>query len=148
MIRDRFTRGLIAGFLAWIPTWVFNWSSFQLKISDLMFLDFAGVLIYGTRVEGALERYFALLVTILFMSFLGAIFPVFLKAVGSENYVLKGMVYSCGIWFFSYAVTLLFKVSELDPMNVMTAISNFLGSAVYGVVLAYITVRWVIKEQA
>lgn len=145
-ISDTFTRGNIAGLISWAPTLLFNLSVKYLKISNLMYLDFSGIIVYGHKPANTLETYFALFVTISFMSFLGAVFVYLLKAVGTENYKFKGFMYGGIIWFSSYAITLLLKAPQLGNIPALTAISNLIGASIYGITLSYITVKWVLKE--
>ena len=139
-INDRFTRGMVAGFLAWIPTLVINSAARFLNISTLMYLDFAAVMVYGHRPTNTFETYFALAVTLMFMSVLGGVFAYLLKWIGPQSYIMKGWVFGAGVWFSVYAITLLYKAPQLTTVPFKTAIANFAGASIYGIVLAYILI--------
>jgi Na+-transporting NADH:ubiquinone oxidoreductase subunit NqrB len=67
--------------------------------------------------------------------------------VGSVNYLFKGCIYGLAIFFGSYAITLLYKVSPLIPVRVDTVLSNIVTSLIYGVVLAQ-SLHWLEKKAA
>lgn len=142
---DRFTRGLAAGFIGWMPTVIFNLISFHLNFSKLRFLDFAAVFIYGHKPHGTLETMFASLAVMAFMSVLGIFFAFLIKDIGSAHLWLKGWIYGNTIWFSIYAITLLFKVTEIETISLPSAFSNFLASSIWGVTMAYALI-WLDKK--
>lgn len=48
-VEDRFTRGLLAGLIAGVPTFIFNHGLFYLKMTNLRWSDFMSLFIYGKK---------------------------------------------------------------------------------------------------
>ncbi|WP_238455617.1 DUF6789 family protein [Desulfolucanica intricata] len=135
-INDRLARGFLAGIVGSIAMNIFNLISYYLGIAELRFLDWAAVVIYGTKPENIFETIFAQLIQIIFASILGIIFAYLIPQIGSINYYLRGWLYGASTWFLLYVISLLYKIELTIPLHVDTAASDFLGSSIYGLVLA------------
>jgi Na+-transporting NADH:ubiquinone oxidoreductase subunit NqrB len=146
-LNDRFTRGFLAGVLGGIVMSILDLISFALGIVELLYLDWAAVLTYGYRPNTILETVVAQAGQLFFSGIMGIIFAYLITVVGSVNYLFKGCIYGLAIFFGSYAITLLFKVSPLIPIHVDTVLSNIVTSLVYGVVLAQ-SLHWLEKKAA
>ncbi|MFZ5944737.1 MAG: hypothetical protein ACOYVD_11540 [Bacillota bacterium] len=140
-LRDRLTRGFLAGIFGGIPMNIFDLISFYLGISELRFIDWAAIMIYGVKPGNIPETVFALLAQIIFSGVLGIIFAYLITLVNSVNYLLKGAIFGSFTWFLLYGISLLFKVEATIPLHLDTAASDFLGSIIYGLVLAK-TLYW------
>jgi len=136
-MKDRFTRGFMAGVIAGLISAVWNLGSYYFNMSTLRFLDFAAILTYGRRTRNAWEAIFSWAATVFFYGLLGIIFVYLITLVTSENLFFKGSIYGITSWFTIYAITYLFKVPELSQISFLTTLSNFIGSVIYGVVLGY-----------
>ncbi|MEL7564346.1 MAG: hypothetical protein AAGU27_05625 [Dehalobacterium sp.] len=145
LLNDRLTRGFMAGLIGYIPLTIFNQSMYFLKISKLRYLDFASVFIYGHKCTSTLEALFSYFVTMFFTSALGIIFAFLIPTISNRNIVFKGFLFSSGSWFLIYAVTILFKISEVSNVDLLTAISNLMGAAVWGIALGY-ALLWLDKK--
>ncbi len=146
-LNDRFTRGFLAGVLGGIVMSIFDFISFALGIVELLYLDWAAVLIYGYRANTILETVVAQAGQLFFSGIMGIIFAYLITVVGSANYLFKGCIYGLAIFFGSYAVTLLFKVTQLIPIRVDTVLSNIVTALIYGLVLAQ-SLHWLEKKAA
>jgi len=146
LLDDRFTRGFIAGLIGCIPSIIFNQVMYLLKISKLRYLDFASVFVYGQKSAGTLEELFAALITIFFTSTLGIIFIFLIAAISTQNIVFKGLLFSAGSWFLIYSVVILFKIPEINNVDLLTAISNLIGATIWGISLVY-SLLWIKKKQ-
>ena len=144
-INDRFTRGFIAGVAGGIVISIINYISFLLGLAEILYLDWAAVLIYGYRFNTTLEAVIAQGAQLIFSGLTGIIFSYLIARVTSVNYLFKGWLFGLAIWFGSYAITLLFKVTALIPIHADTALSNIFGSSIYGLVLAQ-TLFWMDKK--
>jgi uncharacterized membrane protein YagU involved in acid resistance len=140
-MKDRFTRGFVAGIIAGIPTLVFNMGAFYLKFATLHWADFMGIFTYGRKPIAFAETLFAIIAVYIFLSFLGIIFAYFILRMSSQNYILKGWVFGLSIWFISYAITILFNVPELAFIPLKTVLSNFIGASIWGISLA-LALKW------
>ena len=136
-MNDRFTRGLMAGLIAWIPTGIFNYLAFHFKFSTLVYSDFAAVFMYGRKSLNLSEALFSLVATAGFIATLGAIFAYLVKGITSKYLWLKGLLYGEALWFIIYAITVLFKVPQIEKIPFKTALSNSIGSLIWGLLLAY-----------
>ena len=142
MLKDRLTRGLLAGFIAGIITKVYDLLTFYFGISTLRWFDFAGVMIYGKKPVTLEEQVFATLGVWSFHALLGIIF-IFLiqRLISSGNLLLKGWFYGVMVWFLIYAISHLYKVSALASIPLMTSLSNFIGASIWGLLMA-LAVKW------
>ena len=140
-IRDRFTRGFLAGFIAAVVMNIFSFFSISLNWVEIAFLDWAGVFIFGRQPAGAMEISVSLGGQLFFAAIAGSIFAYLLPLTTSRNYIFKGLVYGLIVWFVSYAVSIMFRVPELIRFNLDTVTSNAVGSLIYGLVLS-ITLKW------
>ncbi len=140
-IKDRFTRGFLAGAISGVPTFILTVIAYQLKWTSIRWAHFASILIYGHKDRNLLEDIFATLITLFFTGLMGALFAYIIPQIKSSNYPFKGWVYGVTIWFVSYAVTLLFKVPEVATILLKSAFFNFLEASLWGLTLGY-TLKW------
>ncbi|MDI6710949.1 MAG: hypothetical protein QMC81_02650 [Thermoanaerobacterales bacterium] len=141
VIQDRSTRGFIAGVAGGVAMNIVANISFYINWGELRFLDWAAVIIFGSRTNVFWEAAFAQVAQILFVGLLGIVFAYLIPAVTSRNCLLKGWLFGAAVWFGLYGVILLFKVNRLVGIDLATAASDFVGASVYGLVLAC-TLRW------
>jgi hypothetical protein len=135
-MKDRFTDGFIAGFLGGVAMSILNLISYFLGIAQILYLDWASVMIFGYRYSTLLEALIGQLGQLFFTATLGVIFAYILPVISSRYYLFKGWVFGLLVWFGSYAITLLYKVTPLIPIKPDTVISNVVTASVYGLVLA------------
>ena len=140
-MKDRFTRGFLAGILAGVPTFFFNIGAFYFNLSTLRWADFMGLYVMGRKPIGLGETLFTIIAVYIFLSFLGIIFAYLIPKISSYNYLLKGWVFGVSIWFIAYAVTMLYKVPELAFIPLKTVVSSFIGGSIWGISLSYI-LKW------
>lgn len=133
---DRFTRGFISGLLGGVLIFPLNMFS-KLLFDTLAFSDFAGVIIFGHKPISIPEFILATCGVFFFEAFLGGVFAHLITGVQSKNLYLKAWVFSCLVWFGSYAISILFKVPELANIPFKTALSNFIDATIWGLFLAY-----------
>jgi len=141
MIRDRFTRGFVAGTIAGIPTVAINFGAYYLNLTILLWTDFMGLFTYGRKPAAALELIFSLLALFFFLGLLGAIMAYLLALLSSGNYLFKGWIFGVSIWFAAFALAHLFGVRELQLIPPLTAATNFIAASVWGLLLA-LTLAW------
>lgn len=136
-MRDKFTRGMVAGILAGIPVVAVNQTSYFLKLSSLRYLDFASAMIFGSLPKTRGEAWFTFFVLWGFFGVLGAVFALLVPVIKSEKLVLKSVTFGGMVWFLTYAITALYKVPELRQIPLNNAISNFIGATVWGFALGF-----------
>lgn len=141
-LMDRFTRGLIAGIISSIIMNVWDFISFYLlKFSNLLYLDWASIMIYGDKPANLSEYMFSLITQIAWSSLLAIFFTFLIPHITSKNYLIKGAFYGFIISFIIYSVPVLYKIHYLQNVSTNTAISHAIGSTLWGVVLA-LMLRW------
>lgn len=70
-LTNGFIQGIIAGVVANVADFIMvNW----LKFGDLLYLDYAGVHLYGFKPETIGEKIFALAIQIIFSGLMGIVF--------------------------------------------------------------------------
>lgn len=138
-IKDRITRGMIAGFTAGVITKVYDLTVFYLGISTLRWLDFAGLMMYGKKPVYLSYQIFATLGMLFFHALLGIVFVIMIQRyLTSNNLLLKGWFFGVTIWFIIFAVFHLFKVPELSFIPLKTTVSSFVGASIWGLTMAKI----------
>jgi uncharacterized membrane protein YagU involved in acid resistance len=136
-LKDRLTRGLLAGILAGLVT--FPWglaSKYILKTADILYMDFAAIHIYGKRPENLAEMAFAQLAVFGLFGVCGILFVYLIPYITSMNLKLKGLLWGAIIWFSTYSITILFKVPGLEYISLLNSISNLIGALIWGLALA------------
>lgn len=142
---DRLTIGFLAGLAGGVMMNVISLTSYYADITGLRYLDWAAIAIYGTRPVNLAEAVFALVVQIFFVGILGVLFAYLIIIITSRNILLRGWLFGVAVWFSLYGITLLFHVQETIPVRLDTALTDFVGASVYGLVLA-LTLRWLEKK--
>jgi thiamine transporter ThiT len=135
-MKDRFTNGFIAGLLGGVIIGILDLVLYSLGVVQIPYLDWASVLIFGYRFTTLLEAAISQLGQLLFSAVAGVLFAYLLSLTSSRYYLFKGWVYGLVVWFGTYSITLLFKVTPLIPIKPDTVISHIVTASVYGLVLA------------
>lgn len=145
-MNDRFTRGFLAGLMAAVPAQLWNVTAvYLLKVAKIRWSDFALVFILGRKKANIFDEIVGSLGALFFASLMGSLFAyVFLKTT-RKNYLFKGWVYGVSIWFIVFALTFVFKVPELSSIDLPTAIANFVGASIWGLLLGY-TLKWLDRK--
>lgn len=139
---DRVFRGAISGIVAGLIMNIWSYISYSiLHITTLRFIDWAAILINGTRPVGLVQDIFALFLHFIWVSFLGVVFALLVPYVTSRGYILKGLGYSWITGFLMYSVTTMFQVPSLYKAPFNTTVSNFIGAAIWGIGLA-VVLKW------
>jgi len=139
---DRFTRGLVAGMVGGVVMNAWDLTSYHLlHFSKQRYLDWASVLIYGNLAKDFPGVTFALISHLFWVGFLGVIFAFLIPHITSGKYLLKGGTFGFIAGFFIYAIGIAFKMPVIINRTTGTAISQFLGGTIWGIVLAA-TLQW------
>jgi len=133
---DRFTNGFVAGLVAGTTMSVMNYISHQIGIVDLLYLDWASVLLYGYRHETVLEAVVGQAGKLFFAGLLGSFFAFWLTIVTSKYLFFKGIVFGIAVWFVVHATATLFKLFPMIPIKSDTVFSYKVEAVIFGIVLA------------
>jgi len=149
ILRDKFTRGFIAGMTGGL---VANTASLLfgfLGLTTLRFADWTAIITLGKAPPFSTgEILFALAANIGFMGILGIVFIYLIPLIKSTNLLFKGWIFSTFIWFLIYSVTALFKVEGTMPLPLTTALANVVTTSIYGLVLAQVSEKEFVKNIA
>ena len=129
---DRFKRGFIAGILAGIIVFIIGLILYYLNLTDLLWMNFAAVMIFGRKPLLLGERVFAEIAVLFFGGLMGIVYAYLIERINSEDHLLKGFVFSETIWFSSFAITLLFDVPEFRIIIFKSSLVNFVLAAIWG----------------
>ncbi|MBU4554553.1 MAG: hypothetical protein Q8N93_10010 [Bacillota bacterium] len=111
---------------------------FVIGIDHFRFIDWAGIFIFGHTPTNLPEAVFAQVGQLFFSGLVGIFFVYLLPQVTSRYYLVKGVIYAQFVWFGSYALSILFQVPGLRTISLESAVSDLIGSLVYGLVLAWV----------
>jgi hypothetical protein len=142
MAKDRYSLGVISGFVGGLAATVVNLVLILLlNYGELRFSDFAGVFIFGHPPQGFGENLLAFFAFLGFSATMGLIFTRGISLPPKPYLLLKAIHFGMGIWFFSYALSLLFKVPELERISLASALTNLFASMAYGLGLGMVLQR-------
>jgi len=136
ILKDRFFRGAIAGVIAGIPMNIWSYFAYYINFTQMRYVDWAAVLVYGDRPTVFLHLLFAQLVQFLWVGFLGATFAYLIPIITSRGVLIKGAFYGVFVGFVVYSITTILKVQYLAQTSFETSISNYLGGLIWGIVMA------------
>lgn len=133
-IEDRFSQGVIAGVLGWVPQLLFTQTVFWIfRGTKFQYLDFAAMMVMNHRPRGWAEYLFSELVVVIMLAFLGALFALAVKVIKSVGILLKGTLFGAISWFLIYTLFTLFKIEGIyHVIDFKTALYNLIGAAIWG----------------
>lgn len=133
---EKFFRGVlggtVAGVLKDISDVIFH---NLLKITDITFWDYAGVIALKRHPAGMLEQAYSFLYQYFYR---GDLYP---SGTLSEDQTLfiRGAVFGAMVWFAIHTAILAFHIEALmTSSDLITSIVNSVNSVIYGMILAYV----------
>lgn len=148
-MEDRLTRGLIAGIIAGIVMDIYSFAVYDLNLSTLRYPDWSGIVIFNhTPPFQSWELVLATITQIFFTGVMGIVFTYLIPQVTSRNFLLKGWLYGSSIWFAIDIFDTLFKVDGLGQVPFLTAVTNYIGAAIFGLVLAEVIILFTNKSRS
>ncbi|MDW7651505.1 MAG: DUF6789 family protein [Bacillota bacterium] len=146
MYEDRMFRGFLAGVAGGIAMNIFSLFTYLLNLTELPFWQWAAIMVLGRdQISGTAENILGIVTHLIFTGFMGILFSFLVPHLKSRGIVIKGWFFAVGAWFSIYALTLLFKVKGTVPILLKTAVSNFVGATIYGIVLGWMITKLYIK---
>jgi hypothetical protein len=136
---DRFFRGLIAGMAGGAVMNIWSFISYDLlNFTNVRFIDWSAVFIFGDRPGNFIETIMALVSHILWSGFLGILMAILFSYFTSRGYLIKGAFFGFITGFIIYAIPVLFNVQLLEFKETATAASNMIGGILWGLTTAYV----------
>lgn len=146
-MQDRFTFGFYSGVIAGLVLNILNLISYYvLKIATLRYIDFMAIIVFGNKPMNAFDTILALLIHLGFVGVLGIIFVYLVPFIGSQNLVLKGLIFGLTTFLVTYSITALFGLRDLTIIPPYTVASNIVTSSVFGLVLVRLYKKFKIHQ--
>ena len=135
-MEDIFTRGFAAGIVGGLASNVWSMFAGLMDMTTIRQADLIALLIFAhTPPFGWGEIIFAFLGHILVSGILGIIFAYWVLNITNRNLLFKGFIFSVTVWFAVYATLTLFQLPGTIPTPFKTAICDFVGAILFGLVL-------------
>lgn len=142
MFRDRLLRGFWAGLVGGIVMNLYSVVLLALNWTEMPFYKWAAIIILGkANVGGTMAVILGTAGHLIFTALLGIGFSYLIPHLKNRYLLFKGWVYAVGVWFVIYGFSTLYKVQGTIPILPKTAIANFFGAGIYGLVTAYVIGR-------
>ncbi len=136
-MQNRYINGLWAGIGGGLAATAVNLFLVNLiRFGRIRFIDFSSIFVIGHFPHNIWETIFAFLVNLVFYATSGVVFAYLISFCSERYLLLKGAHYGLGVWFIAYAITILFKIPELENVSLPTALTNFIAALCYGLVAA------------
>jgi hypothetical protein len=141
---DTFIRGCISGLLAGIVKNSLDFCLIMLRIKSNYFWKISSVIIFSKPPHGFVENMVAVVVELIFCSFIGVVYTLIRTNLKTRYPLVMGMFYGALVWFFIKTSFLLFHISEFkkDLAFIPNPISHLLLSILYGAIVAYLECKW------
>jgi hypothetical protein len=135
---DRLYCGFIAGIIGGIAASLLSYLSYFFDITTLQLSDWAAILIFGHVPPFSLgEHIFAVYIHIGWCGAVGSLFAYFLVWVTSRKILFKAWMLGTTPYFIIYLLTTLFQTPGTVPLPLNTALSNYITSSIFSVVMGY-----------
>ncbi|MGF7186813.1 ABC-type polysaccharide/polyol phosphate export permease [Desulfitispora alkaliphila] len=136
---DRFFRGLVAGISGGIVMNIWSFISFDiLNFTQLRFIDWSAIFIFGDRPQSIIESLIALVTQIAWSGFLGIVLAYLMPLFTSRGYIIKAIYFGFITGFMMYAIPVMFNIQFLETTTTGTAASNMIGGILWGLTAAIV----------
>lgn len=134
---DRTFRGLLAGTTGAVVMNSLNLIFYYLlDLTEIRFLDWAGIAMLGSRPTTKPAIIYALIIQILWTGSLGVLFCYLIPKITSQGYLIKGWLYAFLITFIFRWIIVLYNVPLLANVSFQTSLINTLSASTWGLILA------------
>lgn len=145
-LRDRLTRGFVAGVIAAIATNIYGFTSYALDLNTLRYPDWIGIVIFNHAPPfTSFQVILATLVHLVFGGIIGTIFVYLIPQVTSKNLLFKGWLFGFSVFIIIYSLDLVLQLEGLAVIPFKTTLSDFIGASIYGLVLAEVA-KWLTNK--
>lgn len=132
-LKNGIIAGIIAGILKDIPDAFLHYG---LKITQMTFWDYSGVIALGHLPSGTAEYICAVFFEIIFSILVGLFFVFITKRIIMKHYFLSGAFYGVVVWFVIRSAVVGLGIQLLIDGDIVTAAVNSFNSIMYGMILA------------
>lgn len=138
---DTFMRGAVAGLIAGIGKDIWTLASKYLGFGEISFIDWMAVMEFGRLPNEPIHLILATFSHLIILSALGVGFAYLVPHIETGFIVAKGIMYSLIVGTVLYVIPILFKMPYIGRPGADTALSNLIGSIIYGALLAVLLSR-------
>lgn len=137
-MEDRLYRGFVAGVIGGVIATTIGQLTYILGISTLRGADWTAILLYVHEPPFSIgEQLLAHFILIGWCGAIGSLFAYFVVWVTDRHILFKGWMLGTTPYFVIYLLTTLFRVPGTVPLPFGTALSNYVMTSLFGVLMAY-----------
>lgn len=137
-MEDRLYRGFVAGTVGGVAGTALSYISYLLGWTTLRLTDWTAILMYAHVPPFSWgETLFAVFIYIGWSGAVGSVFAYFLVWVTSRKLLFKAWMLGTTPYFVVYLLTSLFQTPGTVPLPFKTALSNYITSTVFALVMGY-----------
>lgn len=135
-MEDRLTRGFVAGIAGGVVSNAWSMFAGLMGWTTVRQADLIAVLVYAhTPPFERSEITLALICHLMISGVLGIIFAYWVLRVTSRNLLVKGWIFSVVAYFTAEMIPTLFQIPGTIPTPLKTALCDFVGATIFGLVL-------------
>jgi hypothetical protein len=135
---DRTFKGLIAGICGALVMNTLNLTLYRLKLTSIRFLDWASIIMTGSRPDNWNGLIYSLFIQILWTGTLGIGLAFIFPIITLKGYFIKATLYSFILGFFFRAIVVLFRIPELYNISTQSSEMYFFTVISWGLTTAFI----------
>lgn len=140
LCKDTFFRGAFAGVVGGLLKDIVSLVLLAVRIVENAHIQLHAVVAFNRRPRGFIEGAFGFFFDLIFSGFIGLLYSLLVRAIKTRHHLLLGFFTGSMVWFFVKALILAFDIDKLqfNLLAVQNPIINWLLSALYGVVVAFL----------
>lgn len=135
---DRLSKGLLAGIIGAIPMNLLNLAFYQLKLADIRFVDYSGIIMLGNAPNDLQSFIYSLFIQIIWSGILGIGLAFLYPHINSNGYYLKGTLYGFLLGFTFRCIVALYRVPELRISTPLSSEINLCAIVLWGLTAAFL----------
>jgi len=137
-MEDRLYRGFVAGVTGGVVASILGHLAYTIGISTLRGSDWTAILLFSHVPPFSVgEQLFALFILIGWCGAIGSMFAYLIVPLTSRHILFKGWMLGTAPYFVIYLLTTLFQVPGTVPLPFGTALTNYIMTSLFGVIMAY-----------
>jgi len=149
LLKDRILAGTVAGMIATLIKSIPNIILWKLGIVKYFYLHIAASAMLGPEdVQAPLGLVVGFIVDIITGGSLGILVILVLKYFGSDYWWYKGILVGNLIWLWGLGVMINFGAARLVPLEPLFRLTSLLEHQLFGLIAAYLIIKWYPAEKA
>ncbi|GBG56998.1 hypothetical protein SPFL3102_02262 [Sporomusaceae bacterium FL31] len=137
-MEDRVFRGFVAGIIGGIVATLLSYLAYFKEFTTLRLTDWAAILIFAHVPPFSTEEHlFASFIHIGWCGAVGSVFAYFLAWTTNRRILFKAWMIGTTPYFVIYLLTSLFLTPGTVPTPFKTALSNYISSTIFSIIMGY-----------